>query len=305
MKNDITNRINQKYASMSKGQRRLSAYLTDHPDQAAFMTAAKLGEAVSVSESTVIRFASSLDYKGFPELQAAVRDLMREKMDHSVIASERRLTKKGDFLTGILQADRERIQRSLDLMDERVFQSAVEMITRARSIYLVGVRESGDLARMLARHLNGIFRDVRLIENENMNTTYEKLIHITEKDVLIAISFPRYSFSTIKAAEYANSRRAGVLTITDSTNSPLNLYSSCNLIALAETDSVLPSLTAAVSVINALVTALASKRKREVTTTMKKMDEIWKNLGREGNDEMEYVEDTLLYRYSGSGEENE
>lgn len=304
MKNDMINRINRKYASMSKGQKRLSAFLTDHADQAAFMTAAKLGEAVSVSESTVIRFASALDYKGFSELQAAVRDLMREKMDDSVIASERKMTEKGDFLSGMMLADIERIRRSLDLIDERVFQSAVERIAGARSIYLVGVRESGELARILGRHLNGMFRDVRVIENENMNSMMEKLLHISEKDALIAISFPRYSYSTIKAAEYANSKRAGVLTITDSTNSPLNLYSSCNLIALSETDSLMPSLTAALSLINALVATLASKRKREVTRTMKSMDEIWKNLGSEGNDEMEYVEDILMYRYSGSGEEN-
>jgi DNA-binding MurR/RpiR family transcriptional regulator len=305
MKNDILNRINQKYASMSKGQKRLSAYLTDQAEEAAFMTAAKLGDAVSVSESTVIRFASYLGYKGFSEFQTAVRELMREKMDHSVIASERRMTEKENAIAGVMLADIERIRRSLEMMDERVFMSAVDLIANAKSIYLIGVRESGELAEIFGRQLKGMFPDVRVIANENANRTFEELIHITEQDVLIAISFPRYSFSSLRAVEFANSRKAGVVTITDSVNSPLNLYSSCNLIALSETDSVMPSMTAALSLINAMVSILALKRKKEVAKTMKIMDEIWKNIGSDSNDEMEFVEDTMLYRYDKAGEKQD
>ena len=305
MKNDILNRINQKYASMSKGQKRLSAYLTDRAEEAAFMTAAKLGDAVSVSESTVIRFASYLGYKGFSEFQTAVRELMREKMDHSIIASERRMTEKENAIAGVMLADIERIRRSLEMMDERVFMSAVDLIANAKSIYLIGVRESGELAEIFGRQLKGMFPDVRVIANENANRTFEELIHITEKDVLIAISFPRYSFSSLRAVEFANSRKVGVVTITDSVNSPLNLYSSCNLIALSETDSVLPSMTSALSLINAMVSVLASKRKKEVAKTMKIMDEIWKNIGSDSNDEMEFVEDTVLYRYDKAGEKQD
>ena len=301
--NDIISRMNSKYASMSKGQRILSAYISDNIDQAAFLTAARLGKEVGVSESTVVRFAIFLGYKGYPEFQRSIEEVVRSRLDTNqnakIYYGE---IKKSKVLKSVLSADAERINETLATLDEQTFQAAVSTIAKAKTIYIIGVRACAPLAMFLGYHLGSLFPVVRTLTTADANTLFEDLIHVTEKDVVIGISFPRYSMVTLKALEFANSRNAKVVTLTDTVHSPVNLYSSCNLLARSDMSSIIESMAAPMSVINALVISLSMKRQKELIDYMDTMDQIWDEFEVPGNDELEYLDDKIRFRYGNMKE---
>ena len=259
--NDLRNRINEHYGSLSKGQRLLAAYITDHYDKAAFLTAAKLGEAVGVSESTVVRFAANLGYKGYPQFQNALQDMVKGKLDkvHHMEVTYGKIS-RSEILNNVLKADADRIQNTLEEIDAAAFEAAVDTILNARCIYIVGLRSCAMLAEFLGFYLNMMFDQVKVLKTTSASELFEQMVHIGKEDVIIGISFPRYSMRTLKAMEFANNRSAKVITITDSVHSPMNLYSSCNLLAKSDMSSILDSLVAPLSVINALLVALCMKK---------------------------------------------
>lgn len=288
--NELLNRINGKYGSLSKGQRLLASYITENYDKAAFLTAAKLGQAVGVSESTVVRFASHLGYKGYPEFQHALGKLVQGKL-HDVHRMEDvygRIS-QSEILETVLKSDMERIKDTLEHMDVHAFDMAVDILLQARRIYVLGIRNCAPLAEFLAFYLNMVFGDVRLLRSSSSSELLEQMVHIGKEDVMVGISFPRYSIRTLKAMELANSRSAGVITLTDSVHSPLNLYSSCNLIAKSDMSSVLDSLTAPMSVINALLLAVCMKKQGEVVKTLELLEQVWEEYQVNGNDEINYM----------------
>ncbi len=297
MNSDIIHKINSKYAKMSKGQKVLSAYITDCLDEAAFLTAAKLGEKVGISESTVVRYAGFLGYKGYPEFQNAMKDMVRMKLKNK---SDERISysnvEGGEVLAKVLMADGQRIQETLEKMDGKTFGMAEEIILGADRIYVLGVRDSHPLAEILASHLSKMFDDVYLLGGEPPNTMFEKIMHIREDDIVIALSFPRYSMSTLKALEYANDRKAKVITITDSIHSPMNLYSSCNLVAVSDMSSFFESLTAPLSLINALILDLGIKRKEKILEAFEITDEFFRDYPAGNSDDIEYLKDNIKFR---------
>lgn len=266
---NLLSRMNSLFPSFSKGQKKLATYINDNYDKAVFLTAAKLGEVVGVSESTVVRFAIYLGYKGYPEFQKALEELVRNKLN-SIQRMEVTYGKvpQSEILETVLQSDIDKIKLTLEHMDQEAFEIAVDTILKAKRIYIVGIRSCAPLASFLSFYLNLIFDNVHLLQTNSASELFEQMIRIDEKDVIIGISFPRYSMRTLKAMEFANKRSAKVITLTDSIHSPMNLYSSCNLIARSDMASIVDSLVAPLSVVNALVVALCMKKQKDLESLL-------------------------------------
>ena len=304
--NDLTSRINECYGSLSKGQKILATYITDNYDKAVFLTAAKMGQVVGVSESTVVRFATHLGYKGYPEFQKALEEMVRNKLNsiQRMEVTYGRIS-QSHILETVLQSDQEKIKDTLEHIDEHAFELAVDTIIKAKHIYIVGIRSCAPLAAFMAFYFNLMFENVTLLQTNNSSELFEQMVRINKDDVIIGISFPRYSMRTLKAMEFANNRNAKVITLTDSVHSPMNLYSSCNLIARSDMASIVDSLVAPLSVINALIVALCMKKQGEVAKTLETLEDIWNEYQVYENDEINYIDDKIKMRYAKLGDADE
>lgn len=304
--NDLTSRINECYGSLSKGQKILATYITDNYDKAVFLTAAKMGQVVGVSESTVVRFATHLGYKGYPEFQKALEEMVRNKLNsiQRMEVTYGRIS-QSHILETVLQSDQEKIKDTLEHIDEHAFELAVDTIIKAKHIYIVGIRSCAPLAAFMAFYFNLMFENVTLLQTNNSSELFEQMLRISKDDVIIGISFPRYSMRTLKAMEFANNRNAKVITLTDSVHSPMNLYSSCNLIARSDMASIVDSLVAPLSVINALIVALCMKKQGEVAKTLETLEDIWNEYQVYENDEINYIDDKIKMRYAKLGDADE
>lgn len=304
--NDLTSRINECYGSLSKGQKILATYITDNYDKAVFLTAAKMGQVVGVSESTVVRFATHLGYKGYPEFQKALEEMVRNKLNsiQRMEVTYGRIS-QSHILETVLQSDQEKIKDTLEHIDEHAFELAVDTIIKAKHIYIVGIRSCAPLAAFMAFYFNLMFENVILLQTNNSSELFEQMVRISKDDVIIGISFPRYSMRTLKAMEFANNRNAKVITLTDSVHSPMNLYSSCNLIARSDMASIVDSLVAPLSVINALIVALCMKKQGEVAKTLETLEDIWNEYQVYENDEINYIDDKIKMRYAKLGDADE
>lgn len=295
---DVISRMNDRYQRMSKSHKAIAAYITGHYEQAVFMTAAKLGETVGVSESTVVRFASGIGYEGYPEFQAALEEWVKDKLNSvQKIGVKYGRSTQSEVLASVLQADIEKIQDTADRLDSVSFETAVDIILEAETVYVVGIRSCEPLAGFLQFYLNMIRGNVALIKTTSVSEMFEQMIRINERDAVVGISFPRYSMRTLKAMEFANDRNAKVIAITDSVHSPMNLYSSCNLFARSDMVSIVDSLVAPLSVINALVVALCLKRPAEVKQNLEEMEKVWNNYQVYLNDEINFVDEEPMLDY--------
>lgn len=294
---DIISRMNEHFNKMSKGHKAIASYIFDHYEQAVFMTAAKLGETVGVSESTVVRFAAGIGYEGYPEFQMSLAEWVKNKLNKvQKISAKYGNSSQSEILSSVLNADIEKIQDTIVNLDPVAFEAAVDIILNARQIYIIGVRSCAPLAEFLHFYLNMIRGGVILLQTTSVTELFEQMIRIGEKDAIIGISFPRYSMRTLKAIEFANDRNAKVITITDTIHSPMNLYSSCNLLARSDMVSIVDSLVAPLSVINALVVALCLKRPQEVKSSLEMLEEVWNNYQVYLNDEINFIdEEPVLY----------
>ena len=291
---DLSNRINESYSRLSKGQKLLATYITDNYDKAVFLTAARLGEVVGVSESTVVRFATHLGYKGYPEFQNALEELVRNKLNsiQRMEVTYGRIT-QSEILETVLQSDIEKIKMTLSAIDHKAFNWAIDTLLEAKIIYVVGIRSCAPLASFMGFYLNLVCDNVITVNTNSSSEIFEQIIRIGEGDVIIGISFPRYSMRTLKALEFASNRKAKVITLTDSIHSPMNQYSSCNLIARSDMASIVDSLVAPLSVINALVVALCMKKQKEVITTLETLEQIWDEYQVYSKDELNMVGDRV------------
>ena len=277
----LLTRIDLMMNSFSKGQKRIALYIEEHYDKAAFMTASKLGETVGVSESTVVRFATELGYDGYPKLQKAMQEMIRNKLT-SVQRIEVTSGRIGDgnVLDSVLNQDIEKIRRTIEETSHEDFARAVDEICAAKRIYIFGVRSTGAIASFLAYYFELIFdNNVILINTTSPSSTYEHIFRITEEDVMIGISFPRYSSTAIEAMNFARSRGAHAVAITDSMASPLVQSADSILIARSDMASIVDSLVAPLSLINALIVATVLKKKDEVTETFRLLEDVWNREG--------------------------
>ena len=277
----LLTRIDLMMNGFSKGQKRIALYIEEHYDKAAFMTASKLGETVGVSESTVVRVATELGYDGYPKLQKAMQEMIRNKLT-SVQRIEVTSGRIGDgnVLDSVLNQDIEKIRRTIEETSHEDFARAVDEICAAKRIYIFGVRSTGAIASFLAYYFELIFdNNVILINTTSPSSTYEHIFRITEEDVMIGISFPRYSSTAIEAMNFARSRGAHAVAITDSMASPLVQSADSILIARSDMASIVDSLVAPLSLINALIVATVLKKKDEVTETFRLLEDVWNREG--------------------------
>ena len=287
-------KMNRQYKDFSKGQKKLADFIREDYDKAAFLTAAKMGEEVGVSESTVVRFAMALGYEGYPGFQKALEELVRTKLNsiQRMEVTYGRIS-QGEILTSVLHSDIEKIKLTMEAIDHESFELAVDTILHAKKIYVIGIRSCAPLASFLGFYLNLICEDVTAVNTNSSSEIFEQLIRIGEDDVIIGISFPRYSMRTLKALEFASNRKAKVITLTDSVHSPMTLYSSCNLIARSDMASIVDSLVAPLSVVNALVVALCMKKQKEVISTLERLEQIWDEYQVYSKDELNMVDNKV------------
>ena len=273
---DLLQNIKEGMPSFSKGQRLIAAYILEHYDKAAYYTASRLGTIVGVSESTVVRFANELGYDGYPELQRALKKLIRSRLtSFQRMEITNSLIGENDVLEKVLTSDIEKIRQTAAEIDSASFADAVQNIVDAKNIYIIGVRSSSTLAGFLYYSLRMIFDNVRLVQTTSSSEMFEQIMQIGEGDVMIAISFPRYSSRIINAVEYAKGRGADIIALTDSKFSPIAAAADQLLLAYSDMASFMDSLVAPLSIINALVVAVARKREAEVSERLRVLEEIW------------------------------
>ena len=274
--NDLITKIQSELPSFSKGQKQIARFILEHYDKAAFMTASRLGVTVGVSESTVVRFATELGYDGYPHLQRALQEMIRNKL-----TSVQRMEVAGDRMGGrdvlqtVLHADTDMIRVTLDEIDRDAFQGAVDALMGAKRIYILGVRSSSALASFLGFYFNLLFENVTLVHTNSVSEIFEQVLRIGPGDVLFGISFPRYSKRTLSAMKYARDRGARVIALTDSQLSPLARVADHVLLARSDMASFVDSLVAPLSVINALIVAVGMSRRDEIEQTFNKLERIW------------------------------
>ena len=290
-RNDIVTRMNQNLAQMSKSHKKIASYIMDHYDTAVFMTAATLGKEIGISESTVVRFAAGLGYDGYPKFQKALEEWVKSKWNSlQQMGAKYGNSSQSEILTSVIRADMEKMEDTIHNLDPAAFETAVSSILEAKHVYVIGLRSCEPLASFLSFYLSMIRGDVMQLKTTSTTELFEQMIRVSDEDVVIGISFPRYSMRTLKAMEFANDRNAKVITITDSVHSPMNLYSSCNLLARSDMVSIVDSLVAPLSVINALVVALCVKAPEQASKNLKDLEEVWANYQVYLNDEIDYID---------------
>ena len=273
---DILTKIETMMPEFSKGQKAIGRYMLEHYDKAAYLTASKLGAVVRVSESTVVRFAIELGFEGYPELQKSLQELIRTKLtsvQRMEITNDR--IGDGEVLSKILAGDIDKIRTTLDRIDPAAFDAAVDAIIGAKHIYISGMRSASLLSGFLGYYFNLMFPDVRTVQATSSSEMFEQLFRIDEGDVFIGISFPRYSKRIIDAIDFAKSKGAVTVALTDSDTSPLARGADHLLIARSDMASFVDSYVAPLSVINALIVAVSKKKQQDVAETFEKLEAIW------------------------------
>ena len=271
---DMIQRLNLSGKKLSKSHRRIAEYIVQHYDKAVFMTAAKLGEMVSVSESTVVRFAVALGYEGYPQLQRSLQELVRHRLTVTQRFEMSSDINQQNVLPTVLKTDMQNIRSTIEEIDDGIFQQVVETIQSAKRIYILGLRSAAPLAQFAGYYLHYIFDDVRVVATGTTDV-FESISRVEEGDVLLGISFPRYSSRTIEAMTFARTHKAKVIGLTDGAMSPLHDVADICLSVHTDMASFVDSMVAPLSLINALIVALSQCKRQQVSAYFAQMESIW------------------------------
>lgn len=271
---DLGQRIEAAFGDMSKGQKRIAEYIMKNYDKAAYMTALRLGDSVGVSESTVVRFAMDLGYPGYPQLQKALQDMVRNRLTTLQRMEMTSEMSRSMVLRTVLRADMNNLRQTIDGIDAEEFERVVDLVYNARRVYILGARSSAPLAQFMGYYLNFLLDNV-IIVTSGINDIMEQLVHIESDDVLVGISFPRYSKRTIEGVRFAREKGADIVAITDSGASPLNEYASHVLVAHSNIASFVDSLVAPFSIINAFIVAIGLQKRQEASENFMELERIW------------------------------
>ena len=273
---DFLSLLQEKAPEFSKGQRMIAGYITQSYDKAAFMTASKLGKTVGVSESTVVRFAVDLGFDGYPSMQKAMREMVLNRLtsvQRIKVASNR--IGDHDVVSTVIQADIDKLRQTEETVSREEFQASVNAVLEAKRVFIIGVRSAAPLANFLGYYLNYMFNNVHIVTASGTSEMFEKIVGVNREDVVIAFSFPRYSTATVKAAQYCRTTGATVIAITDNAQSPLGVNADHVICTKSDMVSLVDSLVAPLSVVNALIVAIAAKREDEVHRTFETLEHIW------------------------------
>jgi len=273
---DVLAVISDGNAHFSKGQRQIANYILENYDKAAFMTAGKLGSTVGVSESTVVRFAAELGYDGYPGMRKALQEMIRNRLTSvQRIEVAKELIDDSNVLKAVLSADIEKLQRTVEEIDQKSFDSAVDAILRADHVFILGIRSSAALAGFMGFYLNLLRDNVHLLHDTAISEVYEQILRIGPNDVLVAMSYPRYSSRTVKVMRFAKAAGATTIGLTDSEASPLAEISDITLFARSDMVSFLDSLVAPLSLINALIVSIGIHKKDDLSDTFRRLEAVW------------------------------
>lgn len=276
MTNNVLSAIRSRMDTLSKGQRRVGEYILENYDKAAFLTASRLGQVARVSESTVVRFAAEVGYDSYPSMQKALQEMIRGRLTSvQRIRASREQTRGTDVVSEVMHRDMDSIHAAIEQVDRGEFERVVDLLLKGERIYILGVRSSSFLAGYLNFYLHLILKNVTLVQNA-AGEIYEQMVHIGPGDVLIGISFPRYSIMAINAVYFAHDRGADVIAITDSTVSPLYTPATAALLVRSDMISFVDSMAAPLSLLNALITELGHRRKEDVDGVFAEMEQVWK-----------------------------
>lgn len=273
---DIITYLKKHRDGMSKSHKKIVDYITEHYDKAAFMTAAKLGEVVGISESTVVRFAYELGYDGFPRFQRVLREFVKSKLtavQRMQITSSKFAER--DILSTVLSSDIEKLRQTMENVSVDDFADAIGTISSAKRIYILGARTCFSIANFLGFYLSLMSFDVRLVTTNSASETFEQIFDSSEGDAVIAISYPRYSRRTLNAVKYAKDRGSRIIAITDSEISPIYAYADHKLIASSDMSNFVDSLVAPLSIINAIIVALVMKNEKQIADKFSALENIW------------------------------
>ncbi len=276
MRQDLLYILKSKESTFSKGQRRIAQYILESYDKAAFMTANVLGKTVGISESTVVRFAVELGYDGYPSMQKALQELVVNRLTAAqrIEVTNDRIGGQ-DILATVLQSDMEKLRQTGETVDKDAFEAAVKSILDAERVYIIGVRSAAPLANFLGYYLNYMFQNVHILTTSGASEMFEQIVGVNSKDAVIAFSFPRYSATTLKTAQYCHSTGATVIGVTDSQLSSLAQCSDHVLVAKSDMVSLVDSLVAPLSVVNALIVAIAARKEKELSKTFQELEHVW------------------------------
>ncbi len=277
---DILGEIKSQFGSFSKGQKRIANYILESYDKAAFLTASRLGQAVEVSESTVVRFAVSLGFEGYPAMQKELQKMVRNKLtsvQRIEVVNDMLATQ--DVVSMVLCSDGETLQMTQEALDRNAFEQTINAIVHARRVYIVGVRSSEMLANFLYFHLRNMKESVHLVEGSAVGEMFEQVVHIGPEDVVIGFSFPRYSSRTIKVLKYCQNAQATVVALTDSAQAPAAKFADQVLVAKSEMVSIVDSLVAPLSIVNAILVAVGQRKESKLSKTYEKLEQIWQEYG--------------------------
>lgn len=272
---NILKLIQRNFHKFSKAQKIIAEYIYNNYEKAAFMTASVLGEALNISESTVVRFATFLGYSGYREMQRDLHELVKNKLTtvQRINLEGQDVSKQG--VIKVMERDIENIRKSINSLDYDNFQKAIDMIIKSRNIYVMGLRSSSFISGYLHFYLSFIFNNVRLVTS-GPNDIFEQLVKISKEDVIIGISYPRYSKKTLEALDYAKKKGCTLISITDSEISPAAQLSDVNLIANSDMASFVDSLVAPMSLINSFVIALGNEKNEDITKYFEDLESVWK-----------------------------
>jgi DNA-binding MurR/RpiR family transcriptional regulator len=277
---NIVQRIRNIHQRLSKGHKKIANYVINNYEQAAYMTATRLGAQVGVSESTVVRFASELGYEGYAELQKAIQELVQTRLTpNQRIEFTKRRIGRTDILEKVMQTDIDKIRHTINHLDRDAFYKSVDAILSARTIYIIGARSSEPIARMLNYNLSLIFDNVKFVQPNSTAEVFEQLFAIDQGDVLIAFSFPRYSSKVVSAVQYAKQKAANVIVITDSSLSPLAEHATYLLLAESDMASYMDSLVAPMSLVNAIIIEITNRKERAIRDRFDRLEQVWEEYG--------------------------
>lgn len=293
---DLFRRINENFALLSKGRKSIARYINKETDKAAFMTAAELGEACGVSESTVVRFAIYLGFSGYPEFQNELSKLIRGKLVTAGRINESHQI-KNSIIRSVFESDVEKMNESLGMIDEDAFVQATKLIEKARHIYIIGIKNSAPVAMYLSYYLKIMRPDVYYVSGADPTDILSSIYHINDKDCLLGVSFPRYSIHTLRAMEYANERNAGIIALTDSKDSPCRMYSHILLCARTEEVSIAQSLAAPMTLATSLIAGVFAENRDLAMRNISGIEEVYAEYDTESRDDLELVNTKQMYNY--------
>lgn len=274
---DVFNLIRSEYDNFSKGHKKIADFIMKNYDKCAFMTASKMGEEANVSESTVVRFSYALGYDGYPQLQKDLQEVIKNQL--TIIQRAKMSFDNIDeykIFENVLKNDTHNIKQTLGRIDPNSFRKLVNDIVDCKgNIYIVGLRTSTSLSEYLAYYLELMLDNIRLIRY-SYTDVFEQIVDVKKNDLVIGISFPRYTSRTYDILNYAKKQGVNIVAITDSKQSPIGEIADNVIIAVNNMTSIVDSLVAPLSVINALIVAVGSKKKEEVKNKFEHYEKLWK-----------------------------